>query len=568
MPVSFFTKTTVAICSALCLLSAQAAQDKSANASIADTLADVISAEIALHRGMPLTAYRYYNEALDRTEHTDIAALAWRAAMQTNDTELLLSAAHRWIELDPKSEIPHQTILMNAVQNGHQEEFLKELALMYRIAEDKEDWVVRVTKTLARQSSKLPFVESGLEPYWEKEADNAQVQIAIGLFRQTQGNLPEACRSATRAFELSPDDEKVVAASAEICWRHDKKQSEQILVRFLNKHPDDAPIALIYSQVLARTGHPDRALSEIKKAVRNAPEDPAILLNAGILAFDCRTYDLAEDYLNQYVEAARNFNPEIDLSSNDVWTRLADAAHQAGKHTEEAGYLAKLTTGPLAPEARIREANVLVELNRLNDALELLEKASIDSPKDASLFRTTRAKLLVANNRADDALAMMQAELLKDPDNVATLYDTAMTAVNLNQRDLAEGYLLKLLELAPDHVQGNNALGYIWVVANRNLTEARSLIEHAYRLAPADPYVLDSMGWLCFKEGRYDQAAEFTITSLKKLFDIEVAGHLVEILYKGGRVQEAKDFYLTLRQRTQNDPSVIEIGKKLGLEKK
>ena len=565
MPVSFFKKTTVAICSALCLLTAQAAQDEPGDTAKSDTLADIIAADIALHRGMPLTAYRYYNEALERTGNTDIAALAWHAAMQTNDSELLLAAARRWIDLDPDTEIPHQAILMNAVQNGHQEEFLRELALMYGMAKDKADWTVRVTKSLARHSSRLPFVESGLEPYWEKEANSAQVQIAIGLFRQAQGNAPAACRAAAHAFEISPNDEKIVASAAEICWRHDKKQSENFLVRFLKKHPEDAPIGLIYSQVLARTGHADLALAEIKKAVRNDPKDPAILLNAGILAFDCRAYDLAEDYLNRYVESARSINPEADFSSNDVWTRLADAAHFAGKHEEEAAYLAKLSTGPLAADARIREANVLVELNRFDDALKLLETAGKEHPKDASLFLTTRAKLLVANNRAADALAIMQVELEKDPKNVSTLYDTAMTAVNLERSDLAEKYLLKLLELSPDHVQANNALGYIWVVGDKNLPEARSLIEHAYRLAPADPYVLDSMGWLCFKEGRYDQAAEFTITSLKKFFDIDVAGHLIEILYKGNRQQEALDLYRSLLEKTQKDERILEIGKKLGL---
>ena len=160
----------------------------------------------------------------------------------------------------------------------------------------------------------------------------------------------------------------------------------------------------------------------------------------------------------------------------------------------------------------------------------------------------------------------MQNELQCDPNNVTTLYDAAMTAINLDRMTLAEDYLSKILSLSPDHVRANNALGYIWVIKDKKLPQARRLIEHAYQLAPEDPYILDSMGWLCFKEGKFEQATEFTIASLNKLFDIEVAGHLVEILYRNGHENEALELYLSLRNKSQNDPRVIELGKKLGLE--
>lgn len=566
MSVSFFKKITVAICSAFSLLVAQASQKNPETSFQSDTLADIITADIALHRGMPLIAYQYYQEVVQRTKNPDIAALSWKAAVQTNNNELLLNAAHQWIKTDSASEVPHQTILLNAVQKRQQKEFLNELSFIYQKSENKHESVSRITQMLAHIPNLPPFVERGLEPYWEKVAHQPQVLRSIGIFRQAQKNTPEACRALIRAYELAPNDENIVATAAEICWQHDKKQSEKFLVRFLKKNPNNAPLTLLYGQLLTKTARSDLALVEIKKAVRIAPQEPSILLNAGLLAFDCKAYDLTEDYLNQYIDNILRSTPEADISSNEVWTRLADAAHLAGKHDKEAFYLSKLSNGPLAPEARIREANALAESNHIDEAMTLLDQARETYSEDAAAFLTAKAKLLVAHNRSAEALSLMQNELQCDPNNVTTLYDAAMTAINLDRMTLAEDYLSKILSLSPDHVRANNALGYIWVIKDKKLPQARRLIEHAYQLAPEDPYILDSMGWLCFKEGKFEQATEFTIASLNKLFDIEVAGHLVEILYRNGHEKEALELYLSLRNKSQNDPRVIELGKKLGLE--
>ena len=566
MSVSFFKKITVAIYSAFSLLVAQASQKNPETSFQSDTLADIITADIALHRGMPLIAYQYYQEVVQRTKNPDIAALSWKAAVQTNNNELLLNAAHQWIKTDSASEVPHQTILLNAVQKGQQKEFLNELSFIYQKSENKHESVSRITQMLAHIPNLPPFVERGLEPYWEKVAHQPQVLRSIGIFRQAQKNNPEACRALIRAYELAPNDENIVATAAEICWQHDKKQSEKFLVRFLKKNPNNAPLTLLYGQLLTKTARSDLALVEIKKAVRIAPQEPSILLNAGLLAFDCKAYDLTEDYLNQYIDNILRSTPEADISSNEVWTRLADATHLAGKHDKEAFYLSKLSNGPLAPEARIREANALAESNHIDEAMTLLDQARETYSEDAAAFLTAKAKLLVAHNRSAEALSLMQNELQCDPNNVTTLYDAAMTAINLDRMTLAEDYLSKILSLSPDHVRANNALGYIWVIKDKKLPQARRLIEHAYQLAPEDPYILDSMGWLCFKEGKFEQATEFTIASLNKLFDIEVAGHLVEILYRNGHEKEALELYLSLRNKSQNDPRVIELGKKLGLE--
>ena len=171
-------------------------------------------------------------------------------------------------------------------------------------------------------------------------------------------------------------------------------------------------------------------------------------------------------------------------------------------------------------------------------------------------------------SRPEDALGVMKTALAEQPDDVSLAYDTAMIAQNVGHFEETESILKDILSDDPDHVQAGNALAYLWVTRDMNLPEARRLLEHAYRLSPVDPYVLDSMGWLCFKEGRYDQAAEFTLASLKRLFDVEVACHLVEILAVSGRDHEAEKLFRELEQRAGSDALVLDLAKRLNYKTK
>ena len=348
----------------------------------------------------------------------------------------------------------------------------------------------------------------------------------------------------------------------------DRAGTENILKNFLARHPDASAVRLIHARVLSRTGRLDEAMADVKRAVKTSPDKPVILLNAGQVATDCRDFPKAEEYLTRYIDLVAEQNPDADFSSNDIWLKLAGVLHENGRHEEEAEALGSLTDGELAPQARLREAAALAESKRFDDARAVLQGAAEDYPEHLNLFMTAEARMLIEASRPEDALGVMKTALAEQPDDVSLAYDTAMIAQNVGHFEETESILKDILSDDPDHVQAGNALAYLWVTRDMNLPEARRLLEHAYRLSPVDPYVLDSMGWLCFKEGRYDQAAEFTLASLKRLFDVEVACHLVEILAVSGRDHEAEKLFRELEQRAGSDALVLDLAKRLNYKTK
>ena len=60
--------------------------------------------------------------------------------------------------------------------------------------------------------------------------------------------------------------------------------------------------------------------------------------------------------------------------------------------------------------------------------------------------------------------------------------------------------------MSPEYHNAMNYLGYMWADINRNLDEAARLIIKANELEPDNAAYVDSLGWLYFRQGKFDEA--------------------------------------------------------------
>jgi tetratricopeptide (TPR) repeat protein len=96
-----------------------------------------------------------------------------------------------------------------------------------------------------------------------------------------------------------------------------------------------------------------------------------------------------------------------------------------------------------------------------------------------------------------------------------------------------------------------NALGYTLTTRTSRYEEAYALIERALELAPDEPAILDSMGWVLFQLGRAEEAVGYLQRAWDGLPDPEVAAHLGEVLWSLGEQQKA---YSIWRDGLLQDP--------------
>ena len=84
------------------------------------------------------------------------------------------------------------------------------------------------------------------------------------------------------------------------------------------------------------------------------------------------------------------------------------------------------------------------------------------------------------------------------------------------------------------------------------LPESRQLIEKASQLAPKDPFILDSLGWVLYRQGDLEGALTHLQRAYAERPDPEIAAHLGEVLWTLGRKDEARSI---LREAQKKDPS-------------
>ena len=130
--------------------------------------------------------------------------------------------------------------------------------------------------------------------------------------------------------------------------------------------------------------------------------------------------------------------------------------------------------------------------------------------------------------------------LEEQPEQPELLYDHAMTAEKLERFDVLESNLRKLIQVKPDHAHAYNALGYSFADRNMRLPEARKLIEKALELAPDDPFIIDSMGWVLYRMGDLKGAEQWLRRAYNGRPDPEIGAHLGEVLWVMGERAEAE----------------------------
>jgi tetratricopeptide (TPR) repeat protein len=82
------------------------------------------------------------------------------------------------------------------------------------------------------------------------------------------------------------------------------------------------------------------------------------------------------------------------------------------------------------------------------------------------------------------------------------------------------------------------------------------LIEKALQLAPEDPFITDSMGWVLYRMGKNKQALEYLRKAYKERSDPEIAAHLGEVLWVEGERGEAEKIWMEAAKKTPDNDAL------------
>ncbi|MEM7258762.1 MAG: tetratricopeptide repeat protein, partial [Pseudomonadota bacterium] len=164
------------------------------------------------------------------------------------------------------------------------------------------------------------------------------------------------------------------------------------------------------------------------------------------------------------------------------------------------------------------------------------------------------SRLLNSSDRYEEAYQVLNEGLSQYQEDTSLLYARALVAERLDKREVFEGDLLKVISLQPDNGYALNAMGYFLADRNERLDEAEEYLTRALQLLPDDPAVIDSIGWLYYRQMRYDESIKMLRRAHELYPDPEISAHLGEVLWvSGDEATASKVWEEALREDPDDD---------------
>lgn len=486
-------------------------------------------AEIAAQRGQFGLSTGAYLDLAKSTRDPRVVRRAAEIAFHARQYDAALEATRLWLSLEPESQQARQMNSTLLLASGRIDELAGSLARdLAAEAPRIGDALIRMVRAFARYPDRLAIqrlFDQLTEPYpGLAEARLVRAQLAAGT-----GDVDRARREADQALALRPDWEPAALLKAELL--PNGSAQTDFLKTWLEANPAAQQARLAYARGLVGEKRYEAARVEFRRLLAANPDNPDILYAVGVISLQVKDAAEAEQQLRRFIEIGRG-----DL--NPARFYLGQIAEQAKRPDDALRWYDQVTAGEHATPAKVRAAQVLLSQKKIDEARERLVTARASAPDDIRLV-VAEGQLLRDAGRHAEAFAFFDKLLEVQPDQPEILYETALAAEKLGYVDVMERHLRRLIVLKPESSEAYNALGYSLADRNLRLEESAQLIDKALSLKPGDPYILDSKGWVLFRQGKSAAALEALQAAFAKQPDPEIAAHIGEVLWTLGRADEA-----------------------------
>ena len=325
-------------------------------------------------------------------------------------------------------------------------------------------------------------------------------------------------------------------------------EKPELAVAALQKALLADPDSTMLQDALARTYYRqekyDLAEAEFSHLLDTNAEDTDSLLYRGMSRLQAKKYKEAEADFSA-LGKLDDGNPSqlYGLGLAQLWQgRQADA---------EKTFVSMTVKDPKAVPGYTQLAAIYTRTSRTAEAVSLLESGVKANPESTELnqllaagyidggdFKKAEATLLTGIQATGNSTALRF--------QLAVFYDKAGRFAD------SEKQLNAIIDIEPTNAQALNYLGYSWAERDIKLSEAEALIRRALKVEPDNHYYQDSLGWACYKLGRFDEARDALLKATAApdpgSEEAVVFEHLAKVYEKLGDTKAAQKQYQRAKQ--------------------
>lgn len=531
-----------------------------------DLLYEILTADFAYKRGDYRLAFEGMMDAAKKTRDPRLAKRAAEIAVKEKNPHEALDAVRLWNRLAPNSAEAEKYLIGFLIIEDRLDELqsLLSASLAKAAPADRGALMYQYQQFLSSSKDKtkaFKIMEKVVEPY----LNVSEAHIALSQMAFTNKDNARAEAEAREALRLKPDSELAVLTLAQA--EADPIRSIQTLTEFLKKYPDSREVRISNGRMLIAQKEYDRARREFEHVLVSQPDDLLTLYSLGLLSIQQNDYPNAEKYLKRYLDEAKKAKKPESESYQTIFL-LAQLAEEQKNYKAALDWVNRISEDADSEAwmlAQIKRAQIMVKQGKVSQAKSALASLRLEYPAEEERLVLAEAQILRSANLNKDAYVLLKTSVEKAPSNINLLYDFSLAAEKIGRYDEMESALRRMLEIDPNNQLAYNALGYSLADRNIRLDEAYVLIAKALALAPDDPYITDSMGWILFRQGKMKEAELMLRRAYELLPEAEVMAHLGEVLWLSGQQDEARTFFAEAQKKDPKNEVLIDTIKRLGV---
>ena len=499
--------------------------------------------ELSAQTGEPAAGFSLLLDAARKTKNEALFQRATELALQSRSGEAALQATKSWKSTLPESQEANRYTLQILLALNRVEEAGRALKASLAELPVKEQSaaigsVPRVFNRVQDRNLAAKVVEQALSLAIQNPETAATAWTTIGRMKRDAGEIQPAAEAARAGHAANRKAPGPIMLALSLL-NYVPTEVQPMITQYMagDAMPD---LRLGYARTLIDMNEMQLAFAQLQQLAKQHPEFAPGWLFLGLIQIDLSQTSQAEQSLKQYIElAGKTPDPDSSGGLSEAYLALSQIAQKQSQWAQADEWLAKIPPSLDPLKVASRRAALLAQQGRKADGLKLLEEVKVNSPPEAKMKALALSQWFREDKQINAAFTTIEKALAQFPADPELQSEMAMLCEKLGRYEQMESLLRNLMKIKPSDPHAFNALGYSLADRKIRLDEARELILKAIQLAPRDPFIQDSLGWLEYRVGNNQEALRILEAAFKERPDAEIAAHLGEVHWVMGNKEKA-----------------------------
>lgn len=382
----------------------------------------------------------------------------------------------------------------------------------------------------------LAEAEKTLQEVLLVDSETYPAHVLLGRIYLNTNQPERALAAYDKALSLNWSTELLLEKSEVYRLQERYEELNGIYRKILEEDPGNERVSLALINSLLLGKREDEALAELERFRKGSDRSDKADLSIARFYVRMKKYEQAIELLRSSLN--KNSAPDtryllaVVLTQTEQYDKALEQLQLIGRDAEEYESAVGL------------QVRVLRLLDRPEQAIELLERVVQDEETRSPDMYVMLAALYQLQDKTDLGRGTFGRAMSAFPDDEELLYEYGIFLDTAGQQEEAISVMQEVIKRQPEHGEALNYVGYSWADKSINLDKALEYIRKAVEIKPDNGYVRDSLGWVYYRLGRYDEARQALEEAVRlSREDPTIFEHLGDVYFALGRKEEGLAAY-------------------------